>query len=62
MNQDYFAQVGCTESGMFYGQIKKLIFDNYYVLIGGTQDFTMSGVLHYLHGHGVPYNNITMEQ
>lgn len=60
MNNDYFARVGCTRSGMFYGDIKQRVFDDYFVSIGAIQDFTMAGVLFYLHGHGVPYDNITI--
>jgi len=63
MNKNYYAEIGCTNSGMFYGTIKEDIFKDksFMPTISGCQDFTCAGVHHFLHGHGVPYNNITVK-
>ena len=63
MNKDLYATIRCTKNQMFYADIKHDVFSDrsYLETIGGCQDFTQAGVLHYLHGHGVPYDNITVE-
>ena len=55
-------EIGVTPAGMFYGTVKEDVFGDGSLMQpeGGCQDFTPEGVKHYLHGHGVPYNNITV--
>jgi hypothetical protein len=56
-------EIGCTNSGMFYGTIKEDVFGDgsFMPTVGVTQDFTVAGVQHYLHGHGVPYQNVIVK-
>ena len=64
MNKNYHAIIGITKSGMYYGIIKYDVFGDksYMAFVGSSQDFTANGVLHYLHGHGVPYTNVTVSK
>lgn len=60
MNKNYYAVIGCYDNGMYYGRIVEK-WEGLEFFIGATQDFTCAAVQQYLHGHGVPYNNITVK-
>lgn len=63
MNKNYYATIECLENQMFFCVIKEDVFNDgsFMAIVGAVQDFTQAGVMHYLHGHGVPYNNISVK-
>ena len=62
MNKNLYATISCLDNQMFFATITEDVFGDgsFKTITGATQDYTRAGVLHYLHGHGVPYNNITV--
>lgn len=54
-----YGEIHTTKSGMFYGKIIE-VWEGYQWNISGTLDTSIKGIHHWLHGHKVPYNHISL--
>ena len=55
-----YANIGCTPSGMFWGEIYEIQDGIQFNPEHATQDFTPNAVKFWLHEHGVSYDNISI--
>ena len=55
----YYGIISPMESGLYYGKMIE-VWEGYQWNVSHCLDTTVDGVKFWLHGHGVPYNHVSL--